>query len=84
MEFESKNGAALTKLRTDFKGKVEILAFPADVLKELKKMAADVNKEESEKSPAAKKVYESYSKFQAYIADWGKISEGPYHDFIAG
>jgi TRAP-type mannitol/chloroaromatic compound transport system substrate-binding protein len=84
IEFEAKNGAALSKLRTDFKGKVEILQFPPEVLKELKKLAADVNKEESEKSPMAKKVYESYSKFQAYIADWGKISEGPYQDFIAG
>jgi TRAP-type mannitol/chloroaromatic compound transport system substrate-binding protein len=84
MEYESKNGIALNKLRTEFKGKVEILQFPADVMKELKKMAAEVNKEESEKSPMAKKVYASYGKFQAYISDWGRISEGPYHDLIAG
>jgi TRAP-type mannitol/chloroaromatic compound transport system substrate-binding protein len=84
MEYESKNGIALNKLRTEFKGKVEILPFPAEVLKELKKMAAEVNREESEKSPQAKKVYASYSKFQSYINDWGRISEGPYHEFIAG
>jgi len=84
MEYESKNGLALTKLRTEFKAKVEILPFPADVLKELKKMAGDVNKEESEKGPMARKVYASYSKFQAYITDWGRISEGAYQEHIAG
>jgi TRAP-type mannitol/chloroaromatic compound transport system substrate-binding protein len=44
----------------------------------------ETNKEESEKTPIAKKVYASYSKFQAYITDWGKLSEGPYQNFIAG
>jgi TRAP-type mannitol/chloroaromatic compound transport system substrate-binding protein len=84
MEYESKNGIALQKLRTEFKSKVEILQFPAPVLQELKKLALETNKEESEKTPIAKKVYASYGKFQAYISDWGKLSEGPYQNFIAG
>ena len=84
MEYESKNGIALQKLRTEFKSKVEILQFPAPVLQELKKLALETNKEESEKTPMAKKVYASYGKFQAYISDWGKLSEGPYQNFIAG
>ena len=84
MEYESKNGLALTKLRTEFKGKVELVQFPPEVMKELKKLAAQVNKEESEKSPIAKKVYASYVKFQEYISDWGSVSEGPYHNLIAG
>jgi TRAP-type mannitol/chloroaromatic compound transport system substrate-binding protein len=84
MEYESKNGIALAKLRTEFKSKVEILGFPAPVMKELKKLAQQVNKEEAEKSPMAKKVYASYGKFQEYIQDWGHISEGPYHTLIAG
>ena len=84
MEYESKHGSALAKLPTEFKDKVEILPFTADTLKELKKLAGEVNKEESERSPMARKVYDSYGKFQAYVADWGRISEGPYHDLIAG
>jgi TRAP-type mannitol/chloroaromatic compound transport system substrate-binding protein len=63
---------------------VEVIGFPADVMKELKKLAVQVTREESERSPQAKKVYASYSKFQTYIGDWGKVSEGPYHDLIAG
>ena len=48
--------------RLEFKGKVEILQLPAPVLRDLKKLAAEVVKEESEKSPMAKKVYASYTK----------------------
>ena len=45
----------LEKLKTEFKDKVEILQLPAPVLRDLKKLAAEVVKAESEKSPMAKK-----------------------------
>src|SRR5262249_55227287 len=64
-EYEAKNAIALEKLKAEFKGKVEILQFPAPVLRDLKKLAAEVVREESEKSPTAQKVYASYTKFQA-------------------
>ena len=83
-DYEAKNAAALARLRTEFKAKVEILPLPADTMKELKKLAFDVVKEESEKSPMAKKVYASYQKFDAIQGDWGHISEGAYHSLIAG
>jgi TRAP-type mannitol/chloroaromatic compound transport system substrate-binding protein len=83
VEYEAKNAIALEKLRAEFKGKVDILPFPAAVMKELRKLAAGVNKEESEKSPMAKKVYESYTKFQAQIQQWGRVSEKSYHELIA-
>jgi hypothetical protein len=40
-------------------------------------------KEASEKSPMAKKVYASFTKFQAQQAGWSRISEGAYHQFVA-
>ena len=82
-EYEAKNAIALEKLRTEFKGKVEILPLPAPVLRDLKKLAAEVVKEESEKSPMARKVHASYTKFQAQLAGWARISEGAYHQFVA-
>lgn len=82
-EYEAKNGASLTELRTKFKGRVEILQFPTELLKALKKLAVEVNEEEAARSAIAKKVRESYSKFQQYIGDWGRISEAPYQNFIA-
>jgi TRAP-type mannitol/chloroaromatic compound transport system substrate-binding protein len=83
-EYEAKNIVALQKLRTDFKAKVEITAFPADVLKELRKLAAEVNKEESEKSQIAKKTYESYDKFQAAQRSWDVMTEQAFHNLVSG
>ena len=82
-EYETKNALGLQKLRTDFKGKVEIVPFPAEVLKELRKLASEVNRDESEKSAIARKVYASYSRFQTLAHDWGTISEQPYHNTVS-
>jgi TRAP-type mannitol/chloroaromatic compound transport system substrate-binding protein len=53
------------------------------VLRELKKLAAEVVREESEKSPMAQKVHASFTKFQAQLAGWARISEGAYHQLVA-
>jgi TRAP-type mannitol/chloroaromatic compound transport system substrate-binding protein len=82
-EYEGKNAVALEKLKTEFKGKVEVLQLPAPVLRDLKKLAAEVVKEESEKSPMARKVYASHTKFQAQHTGWSRISEGAYQQFVA-
>src|SRR5262249_3872651 len=59
--FHAKSAIALEHLRADFKGKVEVLPLPVPVLRDLKKLSAEVMKEESEKSPMAKKVYASFT-----------------------
>ncbi|PYM05119.1 MAG: ABC transporter substrate-binding protein [Candidatus Rokuibacteriota bacterium] len=83
-EYDAKNIIALQRLRTEFKSKVEILPFPAEVMRELKKLALEANKEESEKSPMAKKVYESYNEFAAGLHPWHIMSEAAYHSLLAG
>jgi TRAP-type mannitol/chloroaromatic compound transport system substrate-binding protein len=83
-DFHAKNAIALEKLRTEFKGKVEVLQLPAPVLRDLKKLAAEVMREESEKSPMAKKVYASFTKFQALVGPWDHVAEGAYHQYVAG
>ena len=83
-EYNVKNAVALKKLQTDFQGKVEILQFPPAVMKSLKGLAEEVNREESGRSPMAGKVYASYTKFQQVMRDWGNISDGPYYEIIAG
>ena len=82
-DYHTKNAIALERLRTEFKDKVEILQFPVPVLRDLRKVAAEVVKEESEKSPMARKVHASFTKFQAQLAGWSRISEGAYHQFVA-
>ena len=83
MEYEYKNTVALQKLKTEFKSKVEIVQLSQATLKELKKLADGVIKEESEKSPQAKKAYASVKKFEASLNDWRLISEAAYHAQVA-
>jgi len=83
-DFHVKNAIALERLRTEFKGKVEILQFPVPMLRDLKKVSAEVVKEESEKTPLARKVHASFTKFQALVSPWDHVAEGAYHQFVSG
>jgi TRAP-type mannitol/chloroaromatic compound transport system substrate-binding protein len=82
VEYESRNAAALARIKTEFKDNVELLELPGEILKELKRIAAETNKEESERSPQARKVYASYTKFQQQHRDWTSISMGSYHRLV--
>jgi TRAP-type mannitol/chloroaromatic compound transport system substrate-binding protein len=82
-DYHTKNGTALERLKTEFKGKVEVLPLPAPVLRDLKKLAADVIKEESEKTAMARKVHASFTKFQALVGSWDRVAEGGYHQLVA-
>ena len=80
--YHQKNAAALARMQTEFKGKIELVQFPAPVLRGLKKIAADVLREESEKTPMAKKVYASFTKFQELVGPWDMVSEGAHHQYV--
>ena len=82
--YHTKNAIALERLKTEFKGTVEILQLPMPVLRDLKKLSAEVVKEESEKTPMARKVHASFTKFQALLGPWDHVAEGAYHQFVAG
>jgi TRAP-type mannitol/chloroaromatic compound transport system substrate-binding protein len=83
-DFHTKNAIALGRLKTEFKGKVDVLPLPMPVLRDLKKLAAEVVREESEKTPMARKVHASFTKFQALVGPWDHIAEGAYHQFVVG
>ena len=74
---------ALNRLRTESNGKVEILPLPIPVLRDLKRMAADVVREQSEKTPMARKVHASFTKFQAVVGPWDHVAEGAYHQLVS-
>jgi TRAP-type mannitol/chloroaromatic compound transport system substrate-binding protein len=83
-DFHVRNAIALERLRTEFKEKVEILQYPTPMLRDLKKLATEVVRDESEKSPMARKVHASYTKFQALVGPWDHVAEGAYHQLVAG
>jgi TRAP-type mannitol/chloroaromatic compound transport system substrate-binding protein len=78
-EYHAKKAIALERLKTDFKGKVEVIPLPVPVLRDLKKLAAEVVRDESEKTPMARKVHASFTKFQALVGPWDRVAEGAYH-----
>jgi TRAP-type mannitol/chloroaromatic compound transport system substrate-binding protein len=84
MDFHTKNAIALQRLKMEFKGKVEVLPLPMPVLRDLKKLAADVVRDESEKTPLARKVHASFTKFQALVGPWDHVAEGAYHGIVGG
>ena len=81
--YHAKNAIALERLKTEFKGKVEVLQFPAPVLRDLRKLSAEVIREESQKTPMARKVHASFTKFQALVGPWDRAAEGAYHQLVA-
>ena len=83
-DHHAKNAIALERLKTEFKGKVEILQLPVPVLRDLRKLAAEVVKDESEKTPMSRKVHASFTKFQALVGPWDRVAEGAYHQLVAG
>ena len=83
-ESDTKNAVAFERLRTDFKGKVDILPLPTPVLRDLRKLSAEVVREESEKTLMARRVHASFTKFQTLVGPWDHVAEGAYHRLVAG
>ncbi len=82
-EHHAKNAIALARLKAEFRGKVEIVQLPPAVLRDLRKLATEVVREESEKTPMTRKVHASYTRFQALIGPWDRLAEGAYHRLVA-
>jgi TRAP-type mannitol/chloroaromatic compound transport system substrate-binding protein len=82
-DFHAKNAIALERLRAESRGKVEVLRLPAPVLRDLRKLAVEVTREQSEKSPMARKVHASFTQFQALLVPWDHVAEGAYHRLVA-
>src|SRR5262245_18496499 len=83
-DFHAKTAIALARLKAEFKAKVEVIQFPEPVLRDLKKLSAEVVKEEFYKTPMARKVHASFTKFQALAAPWDHVAEGAYHQLVGG
>jgi TRAP-type mannitol/chloroaromatic compound transport system substrate-binding protein len=83
-DYHTKNASALQRLRTEFKGKVEVLALPTPLLRDLRKLSAEVVREESERTLQARKVHASFTKFQTLVGPWDHVAEGAYHRLVAG
>ncbi len=65
-------------------GRVEVLPLPAPLLRDLKKIAAEVVRAEVGKSPMTRKVHEAFTRFQALVGPWDQVAEGAYQQSVRG
>ena len=71
------------RMSTTWTPALDVLQIPVPVLRDLRKLAAEVAREESEKTPMARKVHASFTKFQALVGPWDHVAEGAYHQLVA-
>src|SRR5262245_16517829 len=81
-DHHAKNAIALERLKTEYRRSVEVLLLSAPLLRNLKKLASEVVRAESEKSPIAKKVYASFTRFQALLGPWDHVAEAAYQQYV--
>ena len=80
-EFEAKNNEYLQKIIQS--GKVEVLRFPSEVIKELKKIATEELAKIVSQDEASAKIYASYSEFQKSINQWSAYSEKLFYQELS-
>jgi len=83
-EHHAKNAIALERLRTEFKGSVEVLLLPPPVLRDLKKLASEEVRTQSERSPMGRKVHTSFTRFQGLLGPWDQVAESAYQQYVRG
>ena len=71
---EYHNSQALKELST--KKNVQVLPFPADVMRELRVITAETLAGEAEKDPDFKRVYEAYQSFRQEYQPWHHLTSG--------
>ncbi|OUR73204.1 ABC transporter substrate-binding protein [Methylophaga sp. 41_12_T18] len=75
-EMEQKNLSALHELQQ--RDNIQIHRFPDDVLKKLNSLTNETLREEAEKDPKFKRVFEAYQAFRHQNDEWSAISENAY------
>ena len=75
-EFNARNNEALNKLIT--KHKVQLKAFPDEILTTLNKYSKEVLDEVAKKDALTKKIYKSFLSFKKQSMSYQKVSEQAY------
>jgi TRAP-type mannitol/chloroaromatic compound transport system substrate-binding protein len=78
-EYDSKNPVALRKL---VGAGVKLHAYPVELMRAAQDAAFDLYAEESEKNPAFRKIFESWSKFRGEVTLWHRFAEHTLASFI--
>lgn len=74
-ELTARNSDALATLRQQ---SIQLLSFPEDVLRKLRKLSDDVVAEVAEQDPITQRVYRSFKTFRDKVTPWHAIAEQAY------
>lgn len=75
-EYTARNANALDQLIKEHG--VKVVPYPKDVLEELKRLSNEVLERESERSPLAKRIYDSFMAFANSSRSFQEVSEKAY------
>ena len=81
-EFDVQNAQALNEIRKD--PKVEVVAFPQEVLDTFKKLSGEILEEEAAKDPLARKIHDDYNAFMAEWLSWTNVTDKEYFGNMVG
>ncbi len=80
-EYDHKNPQALIRLA---RGGIKLHAFPKDVMNAAYRTALELYAQEAKNNPTFAKIYGEWKKFRAAEANWFKIAETSYANFLYG
>ena len=78
-KYDALNREALKIL---VEGGTKLTAYPPEILQAAQKAAEDYYTQESNNSPAFKKVYDQWNQFRTEVWRWNKINELSYASFV--
>ena len=79
-QMEFHNQAALQELKQ--KDNIEVLAFPPEVLAELRRLTQETLNEEAMANAKFKRIYEAYKIFSESYAEWSMMADKAYQDAL--
>lgn len=79
-QFETLNLEALQEIAEG--GRVEVLPFPPEVLRELRAMTTLVLEAEAAKDPLFRRVYEAYEGFRRDAEDWNAVADDAFQESL--
>lgn len=78
-KYDAINGEAL---KTIVNGGTKLTPYSPEILQAAREASAQYYSDESNKSPAFKKVYDQWNQFRTSVVEWNKINELSYSSFI--
>ncbi len=79
-KYEALNRQAMQRL---VEGGTKIVPYPTEILQAAKKAAFELYEQNATENPAFRKIYEQWNQFRQQVAQWNRINELSFANFMA-